>query len=308
MSDNKELMTFLNQMKNEMREEISKNRSEIRDEIQSSIATNFQSEMQPIVSKMNAIEKKIDNNSMRISKLEREKREQNIIIHNLEENDNETWDILQQKVVNLLESALGITCKSEEFARIKRVGYNKSSGKIRPVLIRFLRYNMKIIVLKNKSKLRGSLIKIDEDYPPEVQERRRALWPELKRLREEGHVAHIRYDKIVMKDAGMRNAQKRGLSESPEGYTQNRTKRPAVDNNTSSVGTSALPQPVLTQQQLQHLQLLQPQYQHVMQQCYLSQQQAQPRQQNGPPPVTIGVGGVADVNMGEQNEDGNNSP
>lgn len=80
MSDNKELMTFLNQMKNEMREEISKNRSEIQNEIQSSIATNFQSEMQLIVSKMNAIEKKIDNISMRKSKLERERKENKTLL------------------------------------------------------------------------------------------------------------------------------------------------------------------------------------------------------------------------------------
>lgn len=287
---NQEVITLLNDMKREM----EKSRSDMKIEIQTGIAANFQTEMQPVVSKINTMEKKIDTNSTGISRLEREKREMNIIIYNLEENNEETWEILQQKVLELLETVLGIACKGEDLARVKRIGMNKTSGKIRPVLIRFLRYNTKIAVLKNKSKLKGLRIKIDEDYPPEVQERRKILWPELKRLREDGHVAYLMYDKIVRKDTG-RITQKRGLSESPEGHTQNRTKRSAVEisipNDNNRTGIS---QPLITQQQLQNSQRMNPQYQQV-EQSYMTQQLAQFSHQNGPQPsdVTAGAAGAA---------------
>lgn len=261
------MMSFLNQLKDDMKSEMSKNRSQIKSEIQSSMAINFQTEMQPVVEKINTMEQKIEKNSTRINQLDREKREHNIIIYNLEGDKQETWEDLQLKVLTLVETKLGITCRNEEFARVKRIGQH-TSGRIRPILIKFLRYNMKLVVLKNKTKLKGTQIKIDEDYPPDVQERRRTLWPELKRLREQGHIAHLKYDRIVMKDA-MRNTQKRGLSESPEGYTQPSTKRTAMNNNLGNTSEFPPQQSPLSHQQLIHIQ--QQQHQHQQQQQQLQQ-------------------------------------
>ncbi|XP_069134363.1 uncharacterized protein [Argopecten irradians] len=80
-----------------------------------------------------------------------------------------------------------------------RIG-EKGRGKTRPIVARFnSRYRQqKEEVKQRSSKLRGTNKYITDQYPPEVQETRKRLWPICKKAREENKKAFIKRDKLYI--------------------------------------------------------------------------------------------------------------
>ena len=76
-----------------------------------------------------------------------------------------------------------------EFQRVHRIGAKKP-GSLRPIIARFLRFPGRERVFRRALELKDEIdIKVYADYPKEIQERRRKLWPRLKRAREDGRRA-----------------------------------------------------------------------------------------------------------------------
>ena len=67
----------------------------------------------------------------------------------------------------------------------------KKPASPRPIIARFLRFPDREKVFKQALELKDEIdVKLYADYPREIQERRRKLWPRLKRARrEEGNRA-----------------------------------------------------------------------------------------------------------------------
>ena len=96
----------------------------------------------------------------------------------------DTCDIL----IDFLENGLGLDNPAEEIElqRFHRLG-KPVVGKIRPIIARFLRYPDRERVLRASFRLsRESEIKVLEDYPKEIIERRRKQMPKLKEAKKSG--------------------------------------------------------------------------------------------------------------------------
>lgn len=95
-----------------------------------------------------------------------------------------TRDVL----IDFLENDLGMDKPAEkiDLQRVHRLG-KPVAGKIRPIIARFLRYPDREKVLRASFGLnRASEIKVLEDFPKEIIERRRKQMPKLKEAKKKG--------------------------------------------------------------------------------------------------------------------------
>ena len=93
---------------------------------------------------------------------------------------------------------------SRTFERIHRIG-PFVSGKVRPVIARFVHYKDKVSVLKMRMALSSTeKIAVSDDVPLEVEQNRRKMYPvfaaiKSKLSKEEGAIVSLRGDKLVLR-------------------------------------------------------------------------------------------------------------
>jgi hypothetical protein len=115
--------------------------------------------------------------------------------HNKYEMENCECKILDFCVKELkIENAKDII----KLDRTHRIGkYN--SAKTRPIVVKFNYYKHKELVrTKAREHLQGSPFGVSDQYPREIQERRRALMPIKRQAHSEGKVAVLNYDKLYI--------------------------------------------------------------------------------------------------------------
>lgn len=120
----------------------------------------------------------------------------NLLFFKLPEEKDENCE---QKVLDFVEEKLGIAnAKSDiKLQRAHRIGrFNKD--KIRPVVAKFAFYPDRERVRKNASKLKDTPYGIAEQYPREIMETRRKLFPIMKKARDEQKDAYIYVDKLFI--------------------------------------------------------------------------------------------------------------
>ena len=93
-------------------------------------------------------------------------------------------------VYKFLENELELEdARNIEFQRVHRLG-KKKAGQSRPIIVRFLRFPEHELVFRNVRDLaEESDVKAYVDFPKEIRDRRKKLWPKLKQAREDGKVA-----------------------------------------------------------------------------------------------------------------------
>lgn len=96
----------------------------------------------------------------------------------------------REVVYKFLESELELEdARNIEFQRVHRLG-KKKAGQSRPIIARFLRFPERELVFRNVRDLgEESDVKAYADFPKEIRDRRKKLWPKLKQAREDGKVA-----------------------------------------------------------------------------------------------------------------------
>lgn len=156
---------------------------------------NIDKKLKPIVSRIVEIEKKVDINTKRTDEWEKAKRKRNIIIFGMEQEKEENYITLEEKVRNMLREKMDITVLSTEVDSIKRIGKDPNK---RPIFMALTTWRKKMEIITNGKKLKNTGIFISEDYPPEVQKIRKELAVVLKEHRKNGKKAYIKYDKIVI--------------------------------------------------------------------------------------------------------------
>lgn len=181
-------------------------KSALLKEVKDEIKTNVKSQIIPVVRKISEVEKKVIEHDKKFETYDYERRKRNILIFRVPESDNETFKSLEENVLNIFNQMLQVKCNTEEIDYIVRVG-RKNGDKVRPILVRMVAYRKKLELLRNRGYLKGKTVSIDEDYSPEVRQKRKALLPELKALRSQGMKAQIRQDRIVIRDANMGSDQ-----------------------------------------------------------------------------------------------------
>jgi len=118
----------------------------------------------------------------------------NLVIYNLDENDKE--EDVNELVRDVIEK-LGIESDEIEIDRAHRMG-KKRGGKPRPVVARFLRYQDRERIRKAAYNLKGSKIGISEQFPKEIADRRKLLYPVFKKAKAEGNTAKLVRDQLYI--------------------------------------------------------------------------------------------------------------
>lgn len=126
--------------------------------------------------------KEIENARERANIEETNRRKNNIIIYNVEEQPRMAQIELINTVIDFISINLGILLESRDIDFAFRLG--KVVGK-RPILIRFVSFWRKLEVMKASKILKGTNYAISNDYPQEVRVIRKKLLPYLIRARKE---------------------------------------------------------------------------------------------------------------------------
>jgi ribA/ribD-fused uncharacterized protein len=114
--------------------------------------------------------------------MESQCRRNNLIFKGIQEDDAESWDAVEAKVLQVLETDMEIAnARNIVIERAHRIN-DRPRGKTevpRSIVVKFLNYKDRQLVLSNTKKLadKRSEIMVFEDYPREVQTMRQKLWP-----------------------------------------------------------------------------------------------------------------------------------
>ena len=178
-------------------------------------------EKQTLLDKVNSLEKrlklteglliqaqtKLRLQNEKIIDLQSRSMRENLVIKGIPEDDNESWEKTREKVVDLMKNELGIDNSSIEMIdRAHRIGAkNPKNRNSRSIVAKFSTSDAKGGIFKNIRKLAGKNISINEQLPPEVQERRNRLWHKFKeakaRAKEDRTVKVTwQYDKLKVND------------------------------------------------------------------------------------------------------------
>jgi ribA/ribD-fused uncharacterized protein len=120
---------------------------------------------------MAVVKREVTSLKERNIQLEAYVRRDNLIFGGLTESDP---DDCANKIRLHIQNNLKIPTNEMKFTRVHRLG-RKQPGKTRPIIVRFHYYGDRMQVWKNRKELKGHTHWIAEDFPPEIQERRRIL-------------------------------------------------------------------------------------------------------------------------------------
>ena len=85
-----------------------------------------------------------------------------------------------------------------EIERAHRIERKRDDGKPRPIVVKFLRYQDKEYVRKSAYLLKGTRIGIAEQFPKEIAETRKRLYPIMKKAKQDGNTAKLVKDKLYI--------------------------------------------------------------------------------------------------------------
>lgn len=173
-------------------------REELRDEFMK-INTNIDNKIKPIVQRLNQVEGTTDDNTRMVEIHEKERRKRNVILFGLDQERDENFKSLEEKVLQIIQDKMNITIHSMEVDSIKRFGKPTNTNK-RPIMITLTTWKRKMEIITNGRKLKGTGLVVKEDFPPQVQEEKKKLYTEMKTLRNQGKRVYIKHNKLVVSE------------------------------------------------------------------------------------------------------------
>lgn len=118
-----------------------------------------------------------------------------------------TPDDPEKAVKEFMQSSLKIpleTVNRITFHRVHRLT-SKNNKKPPPIIAKFEHYKHKELTKSKGKELKGTSFGLNDQFPQEIQERRRALLPIMKQLRQEGNRATLSVDKLYVNGTLYRN-------------------------------------------------------------------------------------------------------
>lgn len=188
-------------------------------ELTYNILEKMEEKLKPVLEENQRLKLKVEQLENKVGLLERDKRNNNIIIHGLAEQEQSTLDLINCIKEHMLEE-LGITIESYEVNKIYRIGIRNKNEKPRPLLVSLVSGWKKAEIMRNKKKLKE--LYITEDFSKETLEIRKSLLPKLMEERQKGNFAYIKYDKLIVKKNSrvIMDKRKREKSTSPQTESQ----------------------------------------------------------------------------------------
>lgn len=138
-------------------------------------------------------EEKLTKFNEKLESLEYFKRKRNIIIWGLGKLPE--YEDRVNAICRLFKDKLGVAFSRDDIEFITKLNKNKDDGGI---LIGFVSYQKKGEILRNRTKLKGTKIFIDQDYSKEMVEKRKELIDIMIRLRKIEEKVYIQHDKIMI--------------------------------------------------------------------------------------------------------------
>ena len=129
------------------------------------------------------------------SKLQWRSMKMNLIFTGLE--GESTQENTESKLRDFLYFELGID-DNIQFGNVHRFG-RFERGKHRPIVARFLYHNDLQLVKDSAHKLRGSKFGIREQYPAAIEDKRKDLYPLMRRLRGDGENPKLIRDRLYLR-------------------------------------------------------------------------------------------------------------
>ena len=200
-----------------MKIEMQNQTAELKESITNSVMEKINEKIKPIIAENKNLKEKIMSLEKEMEYLKRDKKQNNIIIFGLREEEDSPSGLIQA-AKNIFNKDLSINIQDSEINKIYRIGKKYPDGKPRPVLLSFVNLWKKNEIMKVRKKLKN--IYIEEDYSKEVLEKRKMLQTKLKEERMKGNFAYLKHDKLIVKENNTSNEKrKRDLSSSPRDNT-----------------------------------------------------------------------------------------
>ena len=102
---------------------------------------------------------KLDDITAETDKQEQYSRRNCLLIHGLPESKNKNSDLLAMETI---DTKMNIKITDNDIDRTNRIGKPKNNGKPRPVIIKFVRYNVRKKIFSSKKLLKDSGVSITE--------------------------------------------------------------------------------------------------------------------------------------------------
>jgi hypothetical protein len=124
----------------------------------------------------------------------------NLIFKGVPESETETAEDIEITLKKIFTDQLHLAQELVDQLKFERVHrFGSPVFKPRRIVARFTSFKDREAVRRNANKLKGSDIYISEQFPPEVMEERRKLWPEFKRCKEQNIPCRLTFDKLFIR-------------------------------------------------------------------------------------------------------------
>lgn len=135
----------------------------------------------------------------RLVQQESQARRNNLLFNGIQEKTKETWSETETAVREVLSTVLGLDQKNVKFERVHRIG-QKHANKTRSILAKFCYFQDREQVWGLRKKLSGTVYTMSEDFPPEIIQERRTLFPVLKAAKASSSVKNVqlKVDKLLI--------------------------------------------------------------------------------------------------------------
>ena len=149
------------------------------------------------------LQTKIHQQEEQIIELKSRSMRDNVVLSGIPEDNNETWEMTKAKVNGFLKDVLEIPedeLQGIEIDKAHRIG-SKSDENSRRIVAKFCKSSSKDVLFKHVKKLKDKpQYSLNEQLPPEIQERRKRLWPKYKEAKSNPHITDIKWnmDKLII--------------------------------------------------------------------------------------------------------------
>ena len=164
---------------------------ELKDEV-----VNLKRVNDDLLNENEALKSKLENLECVTDELEGRSRRNNLLFYGMpRQSDRESNEDCESRIQEVLTDQLELA-EDVQFDRVHRLGKSKNS----PIIARCTFYKQKLVILKNKRKLKDSNsgIFIGDDFTQRVRDIRKRLAPYLKKSKEEGKQATMVFDYILI--------------------------------------------------------------------------------------------------------------
>lgn len=150
-----------------------------------------------LADKVSELERENSTLQKRIQGLEESSKKNSIIIFGLAE-ETEDSSSLKEEILSLFNNTLSIEVSLQDIDNLYRT--RKRGDTARPVIVRFVRFSDKQIVLRSTHKLKGTSLSITNDITLQQQQEQKTLYKFFKLAKNKGHLAKIIRNKLIVNE------------------------------------------------------------------------------------------------------------